>query len=134
MQPNTGNETQSTRLEFILDSSNVVYSMVQIDSLAVSSMDTAQQSGRIILGRGYPNPFSPTTFIVFEARLAGDVVIDLFNVKGDLLGREIYLDLLPGNYEVFMNNKIFSLESGIYLYRISMNGQKPIVKKMMLIK
>ncbi len=83
------------------------------------------------LGQNYPNPFNPTTVIPFEMREKGHVTIKIF----DTLGREVRTlvdqKMPAGKHLVEFNAR--NLPSGVYYYRLSVNG-KVMTKKMVLSK
>jgi hypothetical protein len=98
----------------------------------LNSLDVTPENFELY--QNYPNPFNPTTTISFNLPEASLVTIKVY----DILGREVvtlldneYLD--EGNQELMFNANEFS--SGVYLYRIIVNGgQYQQIKKMMLMK
>jgi photosystem II stability/assembly factor-like uncharacterized protein len=84
-----------------------------------------------ILNQNNPNPFNPSTKIIFGIPKAGLVSLKVH----DILGREIETlvneEKRPGRYEVEFNGS--SLASGIYFYRITTTGFTE-TKKMILMK
>ncbi|MEX0686203.1 MAG: ice-binding family protein [Balneolales bacterium] len=86
---------------------------------------------RMILNQNYPNPFNPTTSISFE--LPEQTVVRL--AIHDMLGREVAVlvseSRSAGFHQVTWNAQ--SVPSGMYLYRLSANGQI-LTGKMMMIK
>jgi len=87
--------------------------------------------GEYALSQNNPNPFNPTTRIVYQLPEKGNVTLKVF----DMLGKEIatlvedYRD--EGRYEVEFNASNFS--SGAYFYRIQ-SGDFVETKKMILMK
>ncbi|MBM4159373.1 MAG: T9SS type A sorting domain-containing protein, partial [Ignavibacteria bacterium] len=83
------------------------------------------------LSQNYPNPFNPMTKINFALPKQGFVTMKIY----DVLGREVRTLVNEvreaGNYIVEFNAS--ELASGIYFYRIEVNGFSD-VKRMMLIK
>lgn len=84
------------------------------------------------LHQNYPNPFNPATKIIYTIPEPGDLRLTVY----DLLGKEV-IELenrfinSPGNYSVTFNGS--NLSSGLYLYRLELNGMT-ITKKMMILK
>ncbi len=84
------------------------------------------------LFQNYPNPFNPSTKIKFQISKTGYTEIKIF----DILGRELtaivkgYLN--PGLYETDFEANNYS--SGIYFYRLTVNGNIIDTKKMSLVK
>ena len=83
------------------------------------------------LSQNYPNRFDPVTNIDFSIPKAGLVTLKIF----DMLGKEIYKYVndykSPGTYSVKYNAS--NLSSGIYFYKIEVNGYAD-TRKMMLVK
>jgi hypothetical protein len=79
----------------------------------------------------FPNPFNPTTTIRFSLATAGQVHLTVY----DLAGREVAA-LVDGYRTAGMQEVSFdatALPSGVYMYRLSANGQTAI-SKMVLMK
>lgn len=83
------------------------------------------------LNQNYPNPFSLETYISFHLVKGGRVVLDLFDIKGELVATLLDTDLTIGDYETKV--EAGGLECGIYYYRLSHNGIS-LYKKMVLTK
>jgi len=83
------------------------------------------------VSQNYPNPFNPTTKINFALPKSGLVTLKIY----DMLGKEVATLVNEvknvGTYTVDFNGA--NLSSGIYFYKVSVNGFSD-VKKMMLIK
>jgi dienelactone hydrolase len=89
------------------------------------------------LYENYPNPFNPRTRIKFELSKPGKVTLKVFN----LLGKEIrtLVDQFQnsGSYSVIWDGKNGlgrQVASGIYLYRMQVNGTVVQSRKMALVK
>lgn len=83
------------------------------------------------LFQNYPNPFNPETTIKFSIPKPGAVRLRVFDVTGKViaeLGNKFYE---KGTYKI--NFDASGLSSGIYFYRIEMNGFTNS-KKMMFVK
>ena len=91
------------------------------------------------LGKNYPNPFNPITTIEFS--ISGNesdqnVVINIYNIKGQKVRSLVDGMYPPGNHSVQWNgvdDKNRSAGSGIYLYRMQTEGYTS-TQKMLLIK
>ena len=83
------------------------------------------------LKQNYPNPFNPTTTISYSLPAEGKVELIVY----DILGREVRTLIndfqSAGKHNTEFNGNILS--SGVYIYRLSYDGQS-YVKKMMLLK
>lgn len=88
------------------------------------------------LQQNYPNPFNPTTVVPFEMREAGQVRMEIFDVNGTSL-KTLMRDIpAAGNYEMNWDGTTSLNEaapSGIYLYRLTLNGISQ-TRKMALIR
>lgn len=96
------------------------------DEAAKSELVTNQ----IALSQNYPNPFNPSTSITFSIPEDGVVSLRVF----DMLGREVALldngVRAAGSYTALFNAK--NLPSGIYLYRLDVNGERRIGRMMLM--
>ena len=85
----------------------------------------------------YPNPFNPETKIVFNLPEEGNVKLDIYNIEGQKV--KILLDcyMSPGRSEMIWNGKDSNgnqVGSGIYFYKLNVNGKTEAVKKCLLLK
>ncbi|VAX24563.1 Glycosyl hydrolase, BNR repeat precursor [hydrothermal vent metagenome] len=79
----------------------------------------------------YPNPFNPTTTIRFDLAKESDVVINIYNVLGEVISTLVNQKMTSGKHKVEFDAS--NLSSGIYYYRFSTSDFVD-VKKMMVIK
>jgi hypothetical protein len=87
--------------------------------------------GEVRLAGNYPNPFNPTTTIAFELQAQSDVHLTVY----DVLGREVAV-LAAGSRSAGRHSVSWdagSAAGGLYLYRLSANGQV-LVGTMTLLK
>jgi hypothetical protein len=130
---------------------------------AVSAQDAGRgsqggQGNGIQLEQNYPNPFNPETTIPFN--LGEDVFVDgrpavvtirIFNILAQPVaypvalrhpsGEGVPVDQLeytqPGRYEAYWDGTDQlgrQVASGIYLMQLTVNGFKPLTKKMYVMK
>jgi len=88
------------------------------------------------LSGNYPNPFNPTTTIAFEMASEGQVVIEVYSVKGQLVRSLVNGVRGAGVHKVVWDghdDSGRSVSSGVYFYRMSCEGYVG-VKKMVLLK
>jgi len=88
------------------------------------------------LTQNYPNPFNPTTTINYEIKEAGNVTIEVFNIKGQKVATLVNEYHTANNYSTVwngMNDNNESVSSGIYFYEMN-TGDYTSVKKMILMK
>ncbi len=83
------------------------------------------------LYQNYPNPFNPTTKISYKIRKEGNVYLSVFNLVGKEISVLVNEYQQPGEYEVEFNAS--DLPSGIYLYKLEINGYVS-VKRMTLLR
>ncbi len=83
------------------------------------------------LSQNFPNPFNPTTVIIYQIATGGQVTLKVY----DLLGREVKTLMNerqnPGSHSVTFDAK--GLASGVYFYRLE-SGTYAEVKKLVLMK
>lgn len=112
--------------------------MIRLDNVVIHEVtgsnidDPAEFPDKVVLSQNYPNPFNPSTVINFT--IPADLnESDATLIVYDVLGREIttLIDqrLASGLYSV--NFDASGLSSGVYIYRLTSNGQT-VTRKMML--
>lgn len=84
----------------------------------------------------FPNPFNPSTNLRYSMREAGEVRIDIFNSKGQIVRSFTNRHQEAGYYQVSwdgrdMNGSVVS--TGMYLYQMSTDNYSA-TKKMMMMK
>ncbi len=99
------------------------------------SSDDVELAGNALLNN-YPNPFNPETTIAFNVKDAGDVTIDIYNIKGQKVKQLVNDNYSTGIHTVVWNgqddnnNKV---SSGVYFYKMR-SGKYSKTKKMILMK
>ena len=107
--------------------------LIKTDEVGVSSIDNEQFTiDNYELHQNYPNPFNPETMISYSLQNNAQIKLKVF----DVAGREV-CDLVDqkqnkGLHQVSFNGS--DLTSGIYFYRLSVDGKVVSSKKMMLLK
>ena len=84
----------------------------------------------------HPNPFNPETTIAYAIKDAGQVRLEIYNLKGQKVRTLVNGPQNSGNYRVVFNSRDDSgkpLASGIYLYRLT-TGTYSSTRKMMLME
>ncbi len=89
-----------------------------------------------MLNQNYPNPFNPTTKINYNVAKTGNVKLNVYNVKGQLVKT-----LVNSNQNVGMHNVVWNgndnagnkVSSGVYFYKME-NAGRSEMKKMVLMK
>jgi len=94
-----------------------------------------------LLLQNYPNPFNPETWIPYQLKDSGDVIIRIHNANGALV-RELKLGHKPAGIYMSQDRAVYwdgkneageSVASGIYFYTIQ-TGNYNATKKMILKK
>jgi hypothetical protein len=95
------------------------------------------------LDQNYPNPFNPTTTIRYALPAQSAVSLKVYNILGQEIKSLVSESQVPGSYAVQWNgtnNHGLQVSTGIYFYRLEVNGigaskdRFTQVKKMLLIK
>ena len=90
-----------------------------------------------ISATNYPNPFNPETTIEFNNPVRGEISVNIYNLKGQLVKKLLQDNLTQGVHKVVWNgtddnNK--GVSSGVYFYKISNNNNNLITKRTILMK
>jgi len=88
------------------------------------------------LDQNYPNPFNPSTTIRYTLDKPSDVVLQIFNLRGQRVKTLVDGSCPAGTHAVLWDGQDDhgrSTGSGIYLYRLKAGGQT-LSKKMILMK
>jgi len=85
----------------------------------------------------YPNPFNSSTTISFSISKKSDIELSVFNIKGQKIRTLTNNDFTKGSHLIIWNgddeyNKPVS--SGVYFYKLNLNGKTEAVKKCILMK
>lgn len=103
-----------------------------VDKLAVSNESPSINIPRSFrLEQNYPNPFNPTTTISFKLPQSGEVKLEIFDIRGQLVGTLVNSNMEAGEHEVEFNAQ--GLASGVYLYKLN-SSSGSLSRKMTLIK
>ena len=85
----------------------------------------------------YPNPFNPSTTIEFSIQTDSKVEIAIFNIKGQKINTIANNRFTQGSHSIFWNvdDELGKpVSSGIYYYKLNVNGKTELVKKCLLLK
>ncbi|MEC8839441.1 MAG: T9SS type A sorting domain-containing protein [Candidatus Neomarinimicrobiota bacterium] len=94
------------------------------DCQTVSNQEEAPYPSDFHLKQNYPNPFNPETNIAFSIMYAGNAILSIYNMNGENVWELKMPSLIAGNYTVPWNGRNMDgsrLESGIYIYRLTIN-------------
>lgn len=93
--------------------------------------DVNQLPSDYSLSQNFPNPFNPTTNILYSIPKEGFVKIVLYSITGEKIQTLVNENKQAGVYQLSFDGS--KLNSGVYLYQITSNGFAQ-TKKMTLIK
>ncbi|MBN2829545.1 MAG: T9SS type A sorting domain-containing protein, partial [Candidatus Cloacimonetes bacterium] len=106
-------------------------------SISSKDMNAGVEIPRVTaLNGNFPNPFNPTTTIMFDVAKDGNTKLEIFNIRGQKVKTLVNEEITAGSYNIQWhgdddNNK--SLASGVYFSRLTTSG-KALTKKMLLLK
>ena len=85
----------------------------------------------------YPNPFNPSTIIEFSIQNDSKIYLSIYNIKGQKIKTLANIQFAKGSHSLIWNGddefgKLVS--SGIYYYKLNVNGKTETVKKCLLLK
>jgi hypothetical protein len=83
------------------------------------------------LKQNYPNPLNPTTTIEYSIQKDANVVVSIFNMKGQLIETLVNEHQSSGTHQVQWDAK--GMASGTYLYKVQV-GDEALTRKMVLLK
>jgi hypothetical protein len=98
-------------------------------SLPASSV--ADVPARDVALGNYPNPFNPSTMIKFSVPRAGQVTVEVFDLRGHKVADVFRGELEASDHAINFNGE--GLASGTYFYRVSGDGFSA-TEKMQLVK
>lgn len=105
-------------------------------AVMLSKYPTSIEEGSLpettVLYQNYPNPFNPSTEISYSLKTAGQVTLSVFNTKGELVRTLVSQKMPSGNHSMNFNGD--GLNSGIYFYKLSVDGKFVQSRKMMMLK
>jgi len=87
--------------------------------------------------QNYPNPFNPSTSIGYSIPVASHVRLDVVSILGQVVQTLVNQVQQPARYTVNWDARDESgtgVASGVYFYRLIVDGNRVDVKKMMLIR
>ena len=102
----------------------------------VGNKDQIQATNSNISLNNYPNPFNPTTNILFNVAQEGNVEIKIYNIKGQVVKSLINENRAIGSHRVVWNgsnNAGSKVSSGVYFVRMKLENHS-VTRKILLTK
>ena len=84
-----------------------------------------------------PNPFNPTTTISFSIQDNAKIDLSIFNLKGQRVKTLTQNEFVKGSHSIIWNGDDENSKpvgSGIYYYKLKVNGETESIKKCLLLK
>jgi len=85
----------------------------------------------------YPNPFNPSTTISYSIHEESKVELSIYNIKGQKIKSLLKDQITAGEHSIIWDGKDDAgkkVSSGVYLYKLNVNGKTEAVKKCLLLK
>ena len=118
---------QTTELNF-----NLTYD----DPLVGISDNEINMSDNLLKTSNYPNPFNPTTTISFNLPSDSEVLVEVYNLRGQKVKTLVKQKMVAGQNRVVWNGDDSNgskVSSGIYFYRVK-TKHSTVMKKIILLK
>ncbi len=143
----TGAGTSSSIHDYLFEDRNITanqtyyYKLADVDfrgrmQLHGPIMITASAPSEYTLAQNYPNPFNPETTISFSLKETGYVNLTIYNMNGQIIrtlaAKQYNAGMHSCNWDGRDNNGK-TVPSGVYLYKIKVNGYE-ISRKMEFVK
>ncbi len=120
----------------VVEQGSPTYQNVTMQGLEAHDYDNLIQKYTITIEQNSPNPFNPTTTISYSIPADSRVVLNVYNIKGQLVKRLVDEHIERGQHQAIWNGNDETgkrVSSGVYLYRLESCGKK-ITKKCLLLK
>lgn len=125
------------------DGTSVTFSLEEIQKLhfeTVTDINDASDMESVIQGfkllQNYPNPFNPSTTITYELPSNANVILNVYNIEGELVKQLYNGEQNSGVHSVVWNGENRNgskVSSGVYIYTVR-SGEQLLSKQMILLK
>jgi len=102
----------------LIDAANRIIAALQT---GLPKLVMPAQPTEYLLGQNYPNPFNPSTTISFALPRGGEIMLAIYNLRGQLVKTLVSGALPAGHHEVMWDgtdSKGTSIATGVYLSRL----------------
>ncbi|MDR9408949.1 MAG: T9SS type A sorting domain-containing protein, partial [Balneolaceae bacterium] len=106
-------------------------SIVRYRELTNANFPVIEKESLFFLDQNYPNPFNNSTVIYYSIEEEGEVDLSIYNLAGRKVQTLENRFRSVGTYQIDFNAS--GLSSGVYLYRLKVNGRAS-TKKMILVE
>lgn len=107
-----------------------------VDPLTLVKEQGGTLPGEFALAANYPNPFNPSTTILYTLPTKSTVTLAVYNVRGELIKTIVSGVQAAGDYSVQwdgINPQGVAAPSGLYFYRL-MSDKQELTRRMLLIR
>ncbi len=98
-----------------------------------TSIDDELIANEFRLEQNYPNPFNPGTVISYQLKAKSHVSLKVYDLLGEEIAELVNEFKSEGKHEVYFDAAKYELQSGVYFYRLDMEGFSS-VKKLIYLK
>lgn len=110
---------------------------VYVDNVFFHSENTGSEDNALapvpaVLGNCWPNPFKPATTIAYRIDKSAQVSLKVYDLKGRLVETLVNGVKAANSYHQVFNAE--GLPSGVYFYRLAVDGKAVDTKRMILLK
>ena len=95
---------------------------------------SAEIPEKYFLSQNYPNPFNPETVISYELPVTSRTKLKVYDVLGNEIATLVNETKPAGSYNYQFSTVNYQLSSGVYLYRLEIDGNIIDTKRMVLLK
>ena len=123
---------ETTEIEITAGYNEFTIEMIQLVSINANDFTFGTR-----LRNNYPNPFNPSTTIEFSIQNDSSIAISVYNIKGQKIKTLANNEFIKGTHSVIWNGDDTagkSVSSGIYFYKLNVDGKTEVVKKCLLLK
>jgi len=129
--------SNSPNSQGLANGSSVMFAVLEVDISELAGVSDPSIPQLVsTLSQNSPNPFNPSTRIDFNLAESGNVSLEVFNVKGQLVKTLVNHRLVAGDHNVNWNGKDnngLPVSSGVYFYKMK-TATTNNLHKMLLLK
>ncbi len=121
-------------LDAVLEGHSGYYLFIQDENSEISETNIISTYSNL---SNYPNPFNPATMIEFSLRNNSNIELLIFNIKGQKIKTLAHNEFTKGSHSIIWNGDDETgkpVSSGLYLYKLNVDGKTKVVKKCLLLK